>query len=259
MDKVRATLDLVFDLATSSTGLTIEDIRISRGVSRSTAERMRDLVDEMFGPLERRRDGKTVRFRLHLPKGLNFVTAPTVAEMSELMSVARAAKAHEPARADRLESLAGKVLVALRPADRRRMEPDIDARLENEVWHHTPHPSAVRHDVLEAIRHAMLTGRAINIICHCPSHGTPTTHKVVPFGLVLGDPAYLVAAAVGESVPYLLHLERIAEVLELDEEGHRPADFDLRSFTERTIGTNTDGSNRASAGSRPDVSAGHTL
>lgn len=133
LDKVRATLDLVLDLASSSTGLTLEEIRVARGVSRSTAERMRDLVDEMFGPLERTRDGKTVRFRLRLPKGLNFVTTPTAEEMSELMGVARAARAHEPARADRLESLAGKVLLALRPIDRRRIEPDIHARLEAEV------------------------------------------------------------------------------------------------------------------------------
>ncbi len=69
-------------------------------VSRSTAERMRDAVVAVFGPLEQFEDGKRKRFRI-AARGLgNFATAPTAAELADLENSARANEAGlDPVRA----------------------------------------------------------------------------------------------------------------------------------------------------------------
>lgn len=82
----------------------------------------------------------------------------------------------------------------------------------------------------------MLVGRAIKIVWHGPSREMSSACPSVPFGLVLGNPDYLVAAATGESIPELLPLDCIGDVIVLAEEAHRPADFDLRSFAEQSLG-----------------------
>lgn len=77
LDKVRASLELELDLAAPSTDVSLEEISARHGVSRSTAERMRNLIADMFGTLERIHEGKIVRFRLpNCPRGFSSSPRP---------------------------------------------------------------------------------------------------------------------------------------------------------------------------------------
>lgn len=237
LDKVRATLDFITDLAASKVGLTLDEVCVKRGVSRRTAERMRDLVEDLFGPLERRRDGKSVRFRLSLPKGLQSLTAPTNAELAELINLARAMKARDPARATALDSLSQKILAALPQADRRRLEPDIEAQLATEVWAHVAGPLVLgKPDVVQRVRHAILAGRMVEVAYRRVGDEAVRSYTLTPYGFVLGPPHYLVAGFPDADVPRLMRLDRIDEATEREELGHRPEDFDLGAFAERSFG-----------------------
>lgn len=237
LDKIKAALELARDLAASTVGLTIEEIQANHNVSRRTAERMRDVVEEGFGELERIRDGRQVRFRLRLAKGVNFLTAPTAEELAELMNLGQAMEKRDPARAGLLNSLALKISAALREADRRRLEPDIEVHLNTEVWAHTPGPVRLCDpDVLKTIRHALLTDRALDVRYRKVSEEALRSHRLVPYGLILGAYHYLVAGFPGGAEPYLLRLDRIEHACECNEAGRRPHDFDLRVYAERSFG-----------------------
>lgn len=237
-DKVRATLELALDLAASSTGLSLEEISARHGVSRSTAERMRNLVADMFGPLERIPDGRIIRFRLpQLPKGVHFVTTPTAEELAELRNLAQAMKARDPARASLLDNLSRKISAGLRAADRRRLETDIEVHLETEVWAHTPGPARLcAPEVLQAIRHAVLAGRMLEIHYRKVGDETPRTYRAIPYGLIFGRSHYLVVGFPDGEQPHQLRLDRIDSVAELEERGMGPEGFNLRVYAERSFG-----------------------
>ena len=237
-DKVRATLELALDLAASSTGRSLEEISASRNVSRSTAERMRNLVADMFGPLERIHDGKIVRFRLpNLPKGVQFITMPTAEELAELRNLAQAMQARDPARASLLESLSRKISAGLRAADRRRLEADVELHLETEVWAHTPGPARLcKPEVLKTIRHAILAGRIVEIQYRKVGDEAPRSYRAIPYGLIFGRSHYLVVGFPDGDQPRQLRLDRIDTVAELEEWGSRPESFSLRGYAERSFG-----------------------
>jgi predicted DNA-binding transcriptional regulator YafY len=185
--KLKATMDLALRLAATNTGRTIEDIQNTYEVSRRTAERMRDLVEAMFGELERNQDGRQVRFRLPLPKGLNFITAPTAGELAELMNLTEAMKGRDPARAGILDSLSRKIEAAMRQSDRVRLDPDIEVQRSTEVWAHTPGPAQVcEPEVLKTVRHALLTSRALEVRYRRVGDETPRVYRLIPYGLILG-------------------------------------------------------------------------
>ncbi|MFG1348817.1 helix-turn-helix transcriptional regulator [Xanthobacter autotrophicus] len=235
--KVIAAMKLARDLAGTSTGWTLDDIQREYEVSRRTAERMRDLVEEAFGELERIRDGRQMRFRLPMSKGTNFITAPTAEELAELTNLAEAMKARDPARADLLHSLRRKIEAALRRSDQLRLGPDIEAHLSTEVWAHVPGPAKLcRPEVLKTIRHAILAERALEICYRKVGEETARAHRLIPYGLILGMRHYLVAGFPERPEPHLLRLDRIDEGMELDEPGHRPKGFDLRAHAWRSFG-----------------------
>lgn len=237
-DKVRASLELALTLAASSTGLSLEEISALHGVSRSTAERMRNLVADMFGPLERVHDGRIVRFRLpNLPKGVRFIATPTAEELAELRNLAQAMQARDPARASLLDSLSRKISAGLRAADRRRLEADIELHLETEVWAHTPGPAQLcKPEVLKAIRHAILAARLLEIRYRRVGDETSRSYRAVPYGLIFGRSHYLVVDFPDNDQPHQLRLDRIDAVAELEERASRPEGFSLRAYAERSFG-----------------------
>ena len=116
-------------------GVTLDEMAALICVGRRTAERMRDAVEAAFGPLERRDDGRKVRFRL-AARGLgNFAAAPTAEELAELENAARALEAAgNTSRAASLRTLRKKIGASLREADRRRLAVDVEAQLRAEAF-----------------------------------------------------------------------------------------------------------------------------
>ncbi len=236
-EKVAATLELARNLAAAADGLTIDEISIRFGVARRTAERMRDVVEQTFGPLDRIDDGRRVRFRLSAAGIGRFVAAPTAEELAELINLARAMELRDPARARVLDGLAKKIGASLNEQARRRLAPDIEAQLKSEVWVHTAGPiMACRPPVMKALRSAILLNRKTEVTYRKVGETAVRAYTLTPWGLVWGVRHYLVAGFSPDSEPRLLRLDRIDVVTVLDAPGDRSASFDLRAFTERSFG-----------------------
>ena len=64
LEKPTAVLKLARALASNWEGLTLDEMAAFIGAGRRTAERMRDAVEDVFGPLDHIDDGRKKRFRL---------------------------------------------------------------------------------------------------------------------------------------------------------------------------------------------------
>src|SRR3954468_5332695 len=115
-EKAGRLLELARLLASTSEGLTLDEMAERLGVGRRTAERMRDAVRDVFPQLEEVDDPPTRRFRI--PAGLDgLFQAPTVEELAALKASADVlAQQGSQVRAAALRSLEQKVLSATRAA-----------------------------------------------------------------------------------------------------------------------------------------------
>jgi predicted DNA-binding transcriptional regulator YafY len=233
LQKPAALLSLARELAASAEGLTLDEMAESVGCSRRTAERMRDAVEAAFAPLDVSEDGRKRRFRLTQRGFGQFASAPTAEELAELENAARALDPREPTRARLLRSLGLKVGAALREADRRRLAVDVEAQLAAETFacRVGPRPLADP-EALRGLRQALLAGRAVKFDYGDP----PRWRKAVPYGLLFGPRAYLVARTKNGAKPVLFRLDQIFGLEVLDEPGARPKDFDLKAFSEGSFG-----------------------
>ena len=233
-EKTVAILALARELAASAEGLTLDEMANIVNASRRSAERMRDAVEAAFGPLDRIEDGRRTRFRL-AARGLgNFAAAPTAEELTELENAARALEAAgNVGRAVSLRTLRQKIGASLREADRRRLAVDVEAQLRAEALACTVGPRPLADPaVLATLREALLAGVAITFGYGDP----PRWRKVVPYGLLFGPRAYLVARVAHRDDPVLFRLDTIHDVKALDEPGAPPPDFDLKTYAEQSFG-----------------------
>lgn len=236
-EKTTAILQLARELAGSAEGLTLDEMSSAHGVSRRTAERMRDAVEAAFGPLECEDDGKKRRFRI-AARGLGlFATIPTAEELAELQNAIRHLEAgRDPVRANLLRSLSGKVRASLRAHDRRRLHTDIDALVRAETFSRQVGPRPF-HDpsVLSGLRQALLSQKVIQF-SYQAADGKLNARSVIPYGLLFGPRYYLVGAAVNKTNPVLFRLDRINDLEVTDSPGVPPQDFDIEEYAAQSFG-----------------------
>src|SRR6195952_5228986 len=192
-EKAGRLLELARLLASTSEGLTLDEMAERLGVGRRTAERMRDAVRDVFPQMEEVDDPPTRRFRI--PAGLDgLFQAPTADELAALRSAADLFAAQgAQGRAGALQSLEQKVLSATRAPARRRLAPDLEALLQAETIAVQAGPRPFEDDkVLAAVREALLSMRALRF--RYEGGATPgRIREVTPFGGLFGRSNYLVA------------------------------------------------------------------
>ena len=231
--KPAALLSLARALAASAEGLTLDEMAEAAGVSRRTAERMRDAVEAAFAPLDVCDDGRKKRFRLVMRGFREFAAAPSAEELAELENAARAVRTREPERAKLLRSLGAKIGAALREADRRRLAVDVEAQLAAEAFAFRVGPRPLADpQALHTLREALLAGRMVKFDYGDP----PRWRKVVPYGLLFGPRAYLIARIPSQAEPVLFRLDQMHKLEILHDPGAPPPDFDLKAFAERSFG-----------------------
>lgn len=235
-EKATRLLDLARLLASSAEGMTLDEISGSMGVSRRTAERMRDAVREAFPQMEEVADPPSLRFRI--PAGLDGIfQAPTADEFAALRAAADTfRKAGATARANALGHLEQKVLSAMRAGVRRRLAPDMEALLEAETMaiHAGPRPFEDE-KVLGCVREAIVSLRRLRF--KYEGGTTPGREReVTPFGLLFGRANYLVGAEGSSTEPRTWRLDRVRDIAVSQTPGSRPADFTLQAFVERSFG-----------------------
>lgn len=237
-EKVVELLRLAVALSSSAEGMTLDEMASFSNVGRRTAERRRDAIEAACGPLDRKEDGRQVRFRLSVRSIGNFATAPTSQELAELENAARACEAaNDSSRAETLRSLERKITASLREAERLRLGRDMAAQLQAEAFARQvgPHPYADP-SVLTSLRQALLAGFIVKFHYRTEPQGPARWRKVIPYGLLFGPRYYLVARVMSQTMPVLFRLDRIERLELIGEYGAPPPEFDLEAYAARSFG-----------------------
>ncbi len=235
-EKAGRLLELARLLASTSEGLTLDEMAQRIGVGRRTAERMRDAVRDVFPQLEEVDDPPTRRFRI--PAGLDgLFQAPTAEELAALKAAADAfAQQGSQVRAAALRSLEQKVLSATRAAARRRLAPDLEALLQAETIAVQAGPRPFEDEtVLARVREALLSMQRLRF--RYEGGSTPgRTREVTPFGVLFGRSNYLVAAEDAATGPRNWRLDRIQDIAVADTPGAKPESFSLQAYADESFG-----------------------
>lgn len=236
-DKPEMILRLALLMQGSAEGLRLADIESAFGVSRRTAERMRDAVIRLFPQVEELADGGRQK-RWRLPSGLRpALLAPTLEELSALEAAGKLLEqASLKTQAEALETLGQKLRAALAPAVRRRLDPDLDALSQAEAVTHRPGPYVpIEGATLAIFRKAILAGRWIEGRYRSRMNGQESVTRLVPLGFLYGPRPFLLAVSAGRSEPSHYALDRFSEVRLLPD----PApvlDIDFAAFVQRSFG-----------------------
>ncbi|PVM93360.1 DNA-binding transcriptional regulator [Caulobacter radicis] len=235
-EKATKLLDLARRLASSSEGLTLDEMAQAMEVGRRTAERMRDAVWSAFPQMEAIEDPPTRRFRI--PSGLDSLfQTPTAEELAALRTAADSnAAAGAEARAAALYALEGKLLSALKGSARRRVAPDVEALVQAETIavHAGPRPFEDQ-GVLAEIRSAVKGLTALSFRYEGGSQ-PGRTRTVTPLGILFGRSNYLVSLEGQSPRPRTFRLDRMSEVEALDKPASPPAAFSLQAFADESFG-----------------------
>jgi predicted DNA-binding transcriptional regulator YafY len=237
-EKSARLVELARHLAASSYGLTLDEMAQKLEVKRRTIERMRDQLLIMYPELEEIADPPTKRWRL--PKGLDgFALAPTSEEMAALTTGQKVLERANPQAAGALASLETKMLSSLKSNVKRRMATDIEALMQAEAIAVQPGPRVnVDKEILSLLRDAML--RLKQVTFHYQGGtGAPRARRVVPYGILFGGEAYLIAREADQSEdspPRMWRIDRISSTNVLDAIGGAPEGFDLQAYSQRSFG-----------------------
>ena len=219
-------------------GLTLDDIEAGFGVSRRTAERMRDAVERAFGPLEYEEadDGRRHwRLRSNALRDLIRVSADEMVELETAAAEVERAGLHE--RAVLLRDLAGKLRALAGEAERRRIEPDLEALTMAEGLAMRPGPRPrIESGLLVTLREAIKAGRSVSFRYLSRMTGRRSRQRVQPHGILYGSRAYLVGRSDWTEEMRYWVLANMSEAALSDESFEFDEDFDLEEFAGRSFG-----------------------
>ena len=164
-DRAADIVRLAIRLQGSWSGLTLDDIQRELEVSRRTAERLRDAVEDVFGPLELVDTGAARRhWRLRAPI-LRHAVSVSAEELAELDAAATALeRTGLEERAVMLRRLDDKLRALLEAESLRGIEPDVQALTEAEGLAMRPGPRPrLDEGLLATLRDAIKLRRVVAV------------------------------------------------------------------------------------------------
>jgi predicted DNA-binding transcriptional regulator YafY len=239
-EKLEALLRFALDLRGNAEGLSLEDIQNRYGVSRRTAERMRDAIERVFPQLEQANPGevpKRWRIRTGIVNNLAGFSVEELAALNSSINLLRRENLSEPLA--RLETLSAKLKLLIRPDVARRIDPDLEALIEAEGTALRPGPRpAIATGVLSELRNAIIACRKVNLHYRARGTGRLSRQLVCPYGFLYGNRHYLVAYSMNAKARdyRLFSLSNIEKVEVSDTPFKRHKDFLLQAFAERSFG-----------------------
>ena len=238
-EPVKNIVRLAVRLQGTAGGLTLDDIQADFSVSRSTAERMRDAVSDVFGGLERVNTGDAKHHWRLRSDAVRRLVAITPEELAELESAASAVeRAGLDERAATLREFATKVRAALRTDSLARIEPELEALVlaEGLATRAGPRPR-LDAGLLAGLREAITIYRYVEFEYFAQTTGQRSRQRVQPLGLLYGNRAFLVASNDWSEEPRLWRLANVSELRITDEPFERDPNFDLDRYAKRSFGT----------------------
>ena len=225
-------------LQASRGGMTIDDIEKEFGVSRRTAERMRNAVEEAFGPLETvDTGGKRIHWRLR-SRRLRDLMRVAPEEIADLESAAGSLdRSGLTERAKMLRELAVKLRALRRPLDEDAFDADLEALMQAEGLAMRPGPrTRVAPGLLPMLRDAIKASRKVEFNYEARSSGRLSRQLVEPYGVLYGNRAYLIGRTDWSDEPRLWSLANISKASVSDQSFVRDPGFNLKEFAERSFG-----------------------
>ena len=239
-ERVEDLLRLAFLMQGSRAGVSLTDIGGEFGVSRSTAERMRDAVLRAFPQAELVPSGDKVK-RWRVPASpLNGAIGLDATELQELRLAAERLRADGlEARARTVDGLRAKLSALMAPTARARIEPDLEALLEAEGHAMRPGPRpAIPDGMLGILREALLACLVVRASYRRRAGGRVSPVELEPHGILFGQRHYLVAFPARSSArtAKLYALANLSNV-ELTGTGfERRENFDFQAYAAQSFG-----------------------
>ena len=220
-------------------GLTLDDIQRDFEVSRRTAERLRNAVEDAFGPLDLGDTGERRhhwRLRTSTLRSLVTVSAEELAELSAAATALERNGVEE--RALMLRQLADKLRALLEADALMQLEPDLQALMVAEGLAMRPGPRPRLDDgLLALLRDAIKSGRVVAFDYVAQATGQRHRRHVQPYGIIYGNRAFLVGHTERGSDLHLWRLANISDAGITEERFTRDPAFDLQQFARRSFGT----------------------
>ena len=219
-------------------GMTMDDIADEFFVSRRTAERMRDAVETVFGPLLTVDTGdKRLHWRLQSTslRGLVQVSPEALAELETAAShLDRTGPAE---RAGMLRELAVKLQALRRPLNERAFDDDLEALMQAEGLAMRPGPRpSIEHGLLPLLRDAIKAALTVEFEYVARFSGRHSRQLVEPCGVLYGNRAYLVGRSDWGKEPQLWSLANVSKALITGHTFERDPGFNLQAYAERSFG-----------------------
>ena len=238
-ERIKDILSLAIDLQGMRGGLTLADIQDRFSVSRRTAERMRDAVESVLGPLETVETGdRRTHWRLQ-SSPLRQLIHFSPEELADLESATgHLERSGFVERAGRLRGLAVKLRAASRRQSSEEFESALEALMEAEGLAMRPGPKQnLEEGLLTLVRDAITTRRTIEFDYLSLTTGQRSRMRVRSYGVLYGNRAFLVGRADWANDTRLWRLANVSEARITDEAFERDHAFDLQSYAERSFGT----------------------
>ena len=220
-------------------GLTLDDIQRDFEVARRTAERLRNVVEDVFGPLELVDTGERRhhwRLRTSTLRSLVSVSAEELAELTTAATALERSGLEE--RADMLRQLADKLRALLEADALTQIEPNLQALMVAEGLAMRPGPRPRLDDgLLALLRDAIKSGRVVAFDYLARATGERNRRRVQPYGIIYGNRAFLVGHTERGTDLRLWRLANVSGADITEEEFTRDPAFDLQQFAKRSFGT----------------------
>ena len=175
-------------------GLTLDDIQRDFEVARRTAERLRNAVEDVFGPLELVDTGERRhhwRLRTSTLRSLVTVSAEELAELNAAAAALDRTGVDE--RATMLRQLADKLRALLEQDALTHIEPGLQALMVAEGLAMRPGPRPrLDPGLLGLLRDAIKTGQVVAFDYRARATGNVNRREVQPYGIIYGNRAFLV-------------------------------------------------------------------
>ena len=231
-------LRLAIRLQGTWSGLTLDDISEEFCVSRRTAERMRDAVEAVFGPLQLvDRDDRRRHWQLK-SSALRPLIRISPEELAEVEAAVKSLdRTGLVERAFLLRELAGKLRALRRPLAEEQFNTDLEALMRAEGLAMRPGPRQhLEKGLLSLLRDAIKARRTVEFEYISQSTGRPSSQRVQPYGVLYGNRAFLVARTEWADGMRLWRLVNMSEARATNETFERNREFDLQRYAERSFG-----------------------
>ena len=229
---------LAIDLQGTSSGMTLDGIAERYGVSRRTAERLRDAVEAAFGPLQTVDSGERRRHWRLRSTALRGLVRIAPEELAELESAAtRLDREGLAERSGIVHALARKLRALSRPMHAGALDDGLEVLMRAEGLAMRPGPRARLDDgLLALLREAISACRRVKFDYFAQGSRKRSRQHVDPHAVLYGNRPYLVGYSEWSDEPRLWRLANMSNARITTERFERDPQFDLQAYAARAFG-----------------------